>query len=113
LGIRVPVYLTFTKCDLVAGFSEFFDSMSQAEREQVWGISFPQEVDADTGADLSLFGAEFNQLVKRLNERLLWRVQNERNTDKRVMSQSFPAHLESLGNVLSEFLQNTFSPHNY
>lgn len=113
LGIRFPVYLTFTKCDLVAGFGEFFDSMSQAEREQVWGVSFPQEIDADSGADLSLFGAEFNQLVQRLNERLLWRVQNERNIDKRVMIQGFPAHLESLGNVLNEFLQNTFSPHNY
>ena len=113
LGIRFPVYLTFTKCDLVAGFAEYFGNLSQAEREQVWGVSFPEEQSADAGADLSLFRGEFAQLLRRLNERLLWRVQNERNIDKRVSIQSFPAHMESLGAILEEFLQQTFAPHNY
>ena len=50
LGVRFPVYLTFTKCDLVAGFAEFFANLSQSEREQVWGVSFP----AETSPELSL-----------------------------------------------------------
>ena len=113
LGIRFPVYLTFTKGDLVAGFAEFFGNLSQAEREQVWGVSFPQEESENTGADISRFRHEFNQLVERLNERLLWRVQHERNTDKRAMIQGFPPALESLANVVDGFIQQTFAPNNY
>ena len=40
LGIRFPVYVVFTKCDLLAGFNEFFDDLGRAEREQVWGVTF-------------------------------------------------------------------------
>src|SRR5690606_18662076 len=29
-GIRFPVYVLFTKCDLVAGFAEYFDDLSRA-----------------------------------------------------------------------------------
>ena len=113
LGVRFPVYLTFTKGDLVAGFAEFFGNLSQAEREQVWGVSFPEEESADSGADLSHFRPEFNQLIERLNERLLWRVQHERNTDKRAMIQGFPPALESLAQVVDGFIQQTFAPNNY
>ncbi|MBB3060956.1 type VI secretion system membrane subunit TssM [Microbulbifer rhizosphaerae] len=113
LGIRFPIYLTFTKCDLVAGFSEFFDNLSQAEREQVWGISFPAESSPAAGAPLENFVAEFQQLIERLNQRILWRVHNERNVEKRALLQGFPARLESLQEVLSDFVKQTFSANRY
>ena len=48
LGQRLPVYVLFTKADLVfAGFSEFFDNLGKEDREQVWGMTFP--VDDGTG----------------------------------------------------------------
>lgn len=113
LGVRFPVYLTFTKCDLVAGFSEFFANLSQAEREQVWGVSFPEEHSKESGADIASFRNEMTLLIHRLNERLLWRVHQERNTDKRALIQGFPAHIESLSRVLDEFIGQTFSPNKY
>ncbi|MDP5208184.1 type VI secretion system membrane subunit TssM [Microbulbifer sp. 2205BS26-8] len=113
LGIRFPIYLTFTKCDLVAGFSEFFDNLSQAEREQVWGISFPREVDATTGARLDNFKSEFDQLIERLNQRVLWRVHQERNIEKRALLQGFPARMENLSGVLTEFVKQAFEPNRY
>ena len=30
-----------TKCDLVAGFTEYFDDLTQEGRAQVWGVTFP------------------------------------------------------------------------
>ena len=36
LNIQLPVYLMVTKCDLVAGFTEYFDDLSQEGRAQVW-----------------------------------------------------------------------------
>ena len=41
LGVRLPVYVLFTKADLIAGFVEFFDNLGKEEREQVWGVTFP------------------------------------------------------------------------
>jgi hypothetical protein len=39
LGIVFPVYLIFTKSDLIKGFASYFDDLSEKEREQVWGAS--------------------------------------------------------------------------
>ncbi|WP_406828466.1 type VI secretion system membrane subunit TssM [Microbulbifer sp. ARAS458-1] len=113
LGVRFPIYLTFTKCDLVAGFSEFFDNLSQAEREQVWGISFPEEARVGDGAPLDEFVGEFRALIGRLNQRVLWRVNQERNIEKRALLQGFPARMESLQSVLSDFVRQAFSPNRY
>src|SRR5207344_3235567 len=41
LGVRVPVYALFTKADLIAGFTEFFDDLDRERRGQVWGVTFP------------------------------------------------------------------------
>ena len=41
LGIRFPIYVLFTKSDLVAGFVEFFDDLGREERNQAWGMTFP------------------------------------------------------------------------
>jgi len=43
LRIDVPVYVLVTKCDLIAGFSEFFEELEPAARAQVWGMTFPIE----------------------------------------------------------------------
>ena len=41
LGARMPVYLLFTKADLIAGFTEFFGGLDRDRRDQVWGTTFP------------------------------------------------------------------------
>jgi len=43
LGVRFPVYLVFTKCDLLQGFVELYENMSRREREQIWGSTFSRE----------------------------------------------------------------------
>src|SRR5271166_5435786 len=71
LGVRMPVYLLFTKADLIAGFTEFFSGLDRDKRAQVWGATFPLEAkDAEPAA---LFGDEFLALVARLDDQLLAR----------------------------------------
>jgi len=41
LAVRLPVYAVFTKADLLAGFTEFFDDLDREKRGQVWGATFP------------------------------------------------------------------------
>ena len=64
----MPVYALFTKADLIAGFTEFFDDLDRECRNQVWGVTFPLDK-AERGA-VERFPAEFRLLVDRLNQRL-------------------------------------------
>ena len=48
LGVRIPIYVLFTKADLIAGFVEFFDGLTREEREQVWGTTFALDTGKDT-----------------------------------------------------------------
>src|SRR5690606_10955770 len=52
LGLRFPIYLTFTKCDLLQGFVEFFGELGRLEREQVWGCTLTPEQREKDAADV-------------------------------------------------------------
>ncbi len=43
LKVRLPIYVLVTKCDLIAGFSEYFDDLDAVGRSQVWGMTFAPE----------------------------------------------------------------------
>src|SRR5271169_3710641 len=106
LGVRVPIYAVFTKSDLIAGFTEFFDDLDRERRDQVWGVTFPlNKTEAGTAG---LFGGEFRLLVERLNQRLLDRLQTERSPERRTLIAGFPAQVASLAAPLGEFLTETF-----
>lgn len=106
LAAHLPVYAIFTKADLVAGFTEFFDDLDREKRAQVWGATFPlaqQEAGAAGG-----FAAEFHALIERLNSRLFDRLQTERSPDRRALIAGFPVQFASLEAPLAEFLQEAF-----
>ena len=77
LQIQLPVYVMVTKCDMVAGFTEYFDDLTQEDRAQVWGVTFPYE-DSVNGEAADAFPAEFDALMGRLNERVFARLEEER-----------------------------------
>ncbi len=110
LGISFPIYLMFTKCDLVAGFNEFFANFSQAEREQVWGMTFAAN---EQTPPAELFAREYQGLMERLNQRVLWRIDNERNLDARSLIHGFPDRMETLAGNLQEFIATTFAANAY
>ena len=49
----LPVYLLFTKVDLVAGFTELFGDLRKSERSQAWGATL--RLDADRTQPEKLF----------------------------------------------------------
>jgi type VI secretion system protein ImpL len=65
LGMRFPVYVIVTKCDLLAGFAEFFDDLGRDEREQVWGMTFPFTERGSPDDALATFPAEFDALEQQ------------------------------------------------
>jgi type VI secretion system protein ImpL len=105
LAVRLPVYAVFTKADLVAGFTEFFDDLDRDKRAQVWGATLPL-----AGAEGTVGGvaSEFGTLIERLNTRLFDRLQAERSPERRALIAGFPAQVASLELPLTEFLQEAF-----
>jgi type VI secretion system protein ImpL len=119
LGIRFPIYVLITKADLLAGFAEFFQKLGAEERAQVWGATFPYseatEVTKATGASTaapaaSLFLQEFGALEKRLNDRVIDLLQDERNAQMRALIYAFPQQFSSLKSVLNDFVGKVFAP---
>jgi type VI secretion system protein ImpL len=106
LGVRMPVYLLFTKADLIAGFTEFFADLDRERRAQVWGTTFPLGAgEANPGA---AFATEFRALVDRLDAQLIDRLQEERGPDRRALIAGFPAQVASLSEPLAAFIQAAF-----
>lgn len=107
LGLRFPVYVLVTKCDLLAGFVEFFDTLSREERGQVWGVTFPPD------GTLAAFPAEFDLLEQRLQARVLARMQQERDPERRALVYRFPQQFAGIRDALATFLNEVFEPNRY
>ena len=106
LGIRIPVYALFTKSDLIAGFTEFFDDLDRERRNQVWGVTFPL-AKADAGP-VGQFPEELQLLVDSLNDRLFDRLQAEQSPERRVLIAGFPTQIATLAQPLQGFLTEAF-----
>ena len=107
-GIRFPVYVILTKCDLVAGFTEFFDDLGRAEREQILGTTFSLDESSSASGAVERFGAEFDAILERLGSRVLWRLSGERDIRRRSAIYGFTRQLASLKEPITTFLGDVF-----
>jgi type VI secretion system protein ImpL len=108
LGVHAPVYVVFTKADLIAGFSDFFHDSDRAERERVWGAtqrynrrSTPQDV-------LAFFDVHFDELYDGLKEMSLATMAGNRSAAMRPGVFTFPLEFASLKPQLRAFLATLF-----
>jgi|TARA_B110000211_G_scaffold211069_1_gene249621 type VI secretion system protein ImpL len=114
LGVRFPVYVLFTKSDLIAGFSEFYDNLGKEEREQVWGFTLP--LPKKTKAELSpvvAFDEEFSLLLAQLNSQSLERMQQETDHQRRALISSFPSQVASVRATARTFLTEVFQDNRF
>jgi type VI secretion system protein ImpL len=108
LGIQLPVYAMVTKCDLVDGFAEYFEDLTAEARAQVWGITFPYD---QTLANESptVYPAEFDALMTRLNERVFDRLEEVRDIRRRAKVFAFPQQMAALRDSLTQWVSDVFS----
>ena len=107
LRISLPVYVMFTKTDLLAGFGEFFDDLVQENRAQVWGTTYPIEASRDGSAPQS-FATGFDELVARLDTRAMTRLEAERDVQRRALIFGFPRQFAATRRTLTEFIDEVF-----
>lgn len=115
LGVRFPVFLVITKCDLVNGFREFFDTLTDPQlQHQVLGWSNPGNLDQPFNP------AEVTQHLNQLREKLLRRrlglladpVNTDdpgaRRTDQVDALYAFPDSLLKIAPRLRRYLEMIF-----
>jgi type VI secretion system protein ImpL len=108
LNIQLPVYVMVTKRDLVAGFNEYFDDLTQEGRAQVWGVTFPYEQTLN-GEAAQAYPAEFEALIERLNARVFARVEEDRDVQRRTKVFSFPQQMAALRDSIVQFVSDVFA----
>lgn len=113
LGVRFPVYVMFTKADLIAGFSEFFDNLGKEAREQVWGFTLPLEKSKANTSPVALFDDEFSALLTQLNAQSLERLQQETDHQRRSLIAGFPGQVASVRQVARDFLNEVFQDNKF
>ncbi|MFZ2987268.1 type VI secretion system membrane subunit TssM, partial [Ideonella sp.] len=69
LGVRFPIYLMVTKCDLLSGFMDTLGELDRDARATPWGFTF--KLDDQQHSDASGFLPEFDALEKRLTDGLI------------------------------------------
>ena len=100
LGIAPPVYLIFTKCDMLAGFSEFFSDLSRDEREQVWGHT----LDLDEDAPSSVLSDALKELSQCLSDQSVVKLQHELSQRNREHIYGFPMQFNFARQRIDVFL---------
>ena len=115
LGVQLPVYVLCTKTDLLAGFTDFFATLTEEERQQVWGETFNCEskIGAESSMQLQQFERSFDELVERLLQRRVRRIQEERDIQRRAAIFDFPQQMLALKPILNQFLEAIFSTNRY
>lgn len=109
LGVRFPVYVVCTKADLVTGFTGFFDTLTPEERTQVWGMTFPLGDGPNGLGPSGWFRDSFLALLRRLDERLLERLHQEPDVERRSLNFTFPLQMASLEAPLADLVETVFS----
>lgn len=100
---QTPIYIAFTHSDLILGFKEFFEDLGTEERSQLCGITFTEK--AENQQLLTDFNVQFDDLIKRLNTRVIWRLHQERYPEKCALIKNFPLQLASLKVRCREFIE--------
>jgi len=113
LEMVVPVYVVFTKADLVAGFVEFWGDLRKSERGAIWGASFKLDYVGGKVSAKEAMDQEFDELVKSLHARAVHRIGSERQTELRPKIYGFPLEIAALKQNLSEFVGALFQKNTY
>lgn len=131
LGVRFPVYVIVTKCDLLKGFSDYFSALTSEGRAQPWGFTLAWEeeraglrrlvgrqpsaagaTDEATGLHAQL-SAELQALRLRLEDGLAQRLQEEFDLQRRQNLYALPQELGGVIPGLTQLLQEVFLDSRY
>jgi type VI secretion system protein ImpL len=108
LEVFAPVYVVFTKADLISGFTDFFQETDRTERDRAWGATLPYSPDG-TGEDAAkLFDKHFDELYDGLREMSLANMALNQDEQKAPGLLTFPLEFASIKASLRAFILTLF-----
>jgi type VI secretion system protein ImpL len=107
LELFAPVYVVFTKVDLIAGFVDFFEDSNSEERNRVWGATLPYDVDGKANA-AALFEKHFDTLSEGIKELGTTRMSLNRGEAMSPGVLTFPLEFAGIRHHLSTFVATLF-----
>lgn len=112
LEVFVPVYVVFTKADLIAGFVDFFEDRDRSERDRVWGATLPYETSQQVDA-AAHFDQHMDVLYQGLKEASVARMTLHRGEQLPPGVLTFPLEFAALKPSLRTFLHTLFEDNPY
>ncbi|MGE8542591.1 MAG: type VI secretion system membrane subunit TssM, partial [Acinetobacter sp.] len=112
LEIFPPVYLVFSKMDLIAGFTEFFDCYDHDEFDQVWGATLPYRADSLENS-VELFEKHYGILYDGLKSVSTTHLSRRHSQNISPSVMTFPLEFKSLKPALKTFIGTLFQENPY
>ena len=110
LRIQFPVYVLVTKIDLLAGFNEYFVSLTKEDRAQTWGFTAPYDEKKPSAPDFQAwYQSEFQLLLKRIYAGLPKALLEEPDLTRRALMYSMPQQFAGLQDLLAHMIEPIFS----
>jgi len=107
LEVFAPVYVLFTKVDLIPGFHEFFLDLDWNERDRVWGATIPYE-QAGGNELIALFDRHFDELYEGLRAMSVAQMSRQQGEATPPGVLTFPAEFASIKPALRAFVATLF-----
>ncbi len=112
LAVFAPVYVMFSKADLIAGFGEFFNDLDWNERDRVWGATLPYQRETRNDA-IALFDKHFDELYQGLREMSIAQLAAARTREVQPGVLSFPLEFAAIKPALRSFIATFFEDNPY
>lgn len=107
LSTRLPVYVSFTKFDLLHGFEPFFRNYTKEKREEVLGFTFSLDSVDDLDHWLTEYTTSYDEFIARINEAIPYIMVNLTDNEDRNAVYSFSRQLAGLKDTIHRLLEET------
>jgi len=111
-GTRIPVYLVFTKIDLLRGFDQFFEDLTEEERKQVWGATLTHE-QPETFNAVKAVEQHFDALFKGLTQMGTDKLASNKANQNRPALFAFPLEFHGIKDAIAKFTEHLVAPDPY
>lgn len=114
---RVPIYVVFTKADIIPGFDEFCADLTSVERQGVFGVTLPlydEHGITTRGKPLpATFSAEFDNFLRWQMPRMASQVSQGFGVGPRFDCFMMLPHLATVKPLIADLIEDVFKPTTY
>lgn len=108
LEVFAPVYIVFTKADMIAGFNDFFLHTNNEEKTRVWGATHPYSPQNTNQDVLDFFDQRFDELYDGLKQMSLASMALHQTGSMPPGVFTFPLEFASIKSPLRAFIATLF-----